>query len=84
MARNKQQQQNKTVMSYKRMMAIQWLMNRVIEKGEILIDDIEAASHIEKANIMQAYEKALDFPHCMGGVLRKDEESEAYFETNYQ
>ena len=71
-------------MSNKRMMAIQWLMNKVIEKQEILIDDIEAASHIEKANIMEAYEKALDFPHCMGVVLRKDEESEAYFENNYE
>jgi hypothetical protein len=71
-------------MSNKRMMAIQWLMNKVIEKQEILIDDIEAASHIEKANIMEAYEKGLDFPHCMGGVLQKDEESEAYFENNYE
>jgi len=26
----------------------------------------------------------LDFPHVMGGVLRKDEESATYFEKNYE
>jgi hypothetical protein len=32
----------------KRMMAIQWLTNASIKKQELLIEDIEAASEIEK------------------------------------
>ena len=37
-------------------MAIQWLTNASIKKQELLIEDIEAASEIEKTNIMLAYQ----------------------------
>ena len=37
-------------------MAIQWLTNETIKKQELLIEDIEAASQIEKTNIMMAYQ----------------------------
>jgi hypothetical protein len=40
----------------KRGMAIQWLTNQTVKKQELLIEDIEAASQIEKTNIMMAYQ----------------------------
>lgn len=66
------------------MLAVQWLMNMVIEKQDILIDDIEAAAKMESENIKFAYERGMNFPYALGGHIDEAIESEHHYQSLYQ
>lgn len=68
----------------KRMLAVQWLMNMVIEKQDILIEDIEAAAKMESENIKFAFARGMNFPHALGGHIDETIESEQHYQSLYQ
>lgn len=68
----------------KRMLAVQWLMNIVIKKQDILIEDIEEAAKMESENIKFAYERGLNYPHALGGQIDEAIESEQHYQSLYQ